>query len=451
MKPIKISIIGAGSAIFSISTIKGICSSDILPHCTISLMDINEEKLDAIYTIATRFNEEIGGTVTFEKTTDRAVSLKDADYVLTLALTASYSHMRDGFAIAEKYGFRYGGSYHILYDEAFWINFYQFRFFEELTQDMIKYCPNAWHLLMANPVISGVTLLQRKYPQIKMIGLCHGYTMVDLLAKDLGCKPEDITYQIPGVNHFVFLNRGHIKGESIFPILDKWIDECSEEVWKTGSWALKKMRVFFYQTHGVYPIGDTLSWSGASWPWWYHTEEDHDRYYEVGETLPHDQWQALFEDNVNTFQHYIDVANDTSRKMTEMIGGKGSDGNDMVSIVESMTCDIPKVFIVNVLNKGQLVPGIPEDFEVEVPALISANGVHPMQTDPLPKPVIAHTLRDRVAPVEMELAAYENSSLEYLKELVLMDKWSTSMTQVEQFLDEILDLPCHEEMRKHYR
>ena len=88
---------------------------------------------------------------------------------------------------------------------------------------------------------------------------------------------------------------------------------------------------------------------------------------------------------------------------------------------------------------------------MEVPALISASGVYPMQTDPLPKTIIAHTLRDRVAPVEMELAAYENGSIEYLKELILMDKWATSMSQVEAFLDEIMNLPYHEEMRKHYR
>jgi len=113
--------------------------------------------------------------------------------------------------------------------------------------------------------------------------------------------------------------------------------------------------------------------------------------------------------------------------------------------------DIPRVFIVNVLNKGFLVPGIPEDFEVEVPALCSAAGVHPITTSSLPKTIIAHTLRDRVAPVEMELAAYENGSIDYLRELVLMDKWATSMKQVSAFVDEILDLPYHKEMKEHYR
>ena len=109
------------------------------------------------------------------------------------------------------------------------------------------------------------------------------------------------------------------------------------------------------------------------------------------------------------------------------------------------------MLIVNLLNKGQLVPGLPEDFEVEVHALCNGDGVHPIQTSPLPKSIIAHTLRDRVAPVEMELAAYESGDINLLRELVLMDKWATSMEQVSAFIDEILELPYHEEMRKHYR
>ena len=104
------------------------------------------------------------------------------------------------------------------------------------------------------------------------------------------------------------------------------------------------------------------------------------------------------------------------------------------------------------LNICQIqLTGLPEDFEVEVPALCSADGIHPISTTALPKHMIAHILRDRVAPVEMELEAYEKGNLDYLKELVLMDKWATSMEQVSAFIDEIMALPYHEEMRNHYR
>jgi len=104
-----------------------------------------------------------------------------------------------------------------------------------------------------------------------------------------------------------------------------------------------------------------------------------------------------------------------------------------------------------VLNRGGLVPGVPEDFAVEVQALCQKDGIHPIMSDPLPRDMIAHILRDRVAPVEMELEAYRTGQIELLEELVLMDKWATSIKQARGFIDEILNLPYHAEMKAHYK
>ena len=51
----------------------------------------------------------------------------------------------------------------------------------------------------------------------------------------------------------------------------------------------------------------------------------------------------------------------------------------------------------------------------------------------------------------MELEAYRTGSKALLEELVLMDKWSASMNQVSEFVNEILELPYHKEMKKHYK
>jgi len=66
-------------------------------------------------------------------------------------------------------------------------------------------------------------------------------------------------------------------------------------------------------------------------------------------------------------------------------------------------------------------------------------------------PVLAYALRDRVAPVEVELEAYESGSRELLVELAAMDPWTRSRERAERLVERILKLPCHEEMRKHYR
>jgi alpha-galactosidase len=106
---------------------------------------------------------------------------------------------------------------------------------------------------------------------------------------------------------------------------------------------------------------------------------------------------------------------------------------------------------VNVLNKGGLAPGIPEDMAVEIQALCQRDAVRPIAGDPLPKGMIAYVLRDRVGPVEMELEAYNSGKFSLLEELVLMDKWAVSIKQAKSFVQEILSLPYHVEMKNHYR
>jgi alpha-galactosidase len=122
-----------------------------------------------------------------------------------------------------------------------------------------------------------------------------------------------------------------------------------------------------------------------------------------------------------------------------------------IPIIESIACDIPRVFVTNILNSGEFIAGIPRDFEVEIPTLVSRRGVQGIKTGDLPRPILAHLLRDRVAPVELELAAYEQGSRKLLTHLVLTDKWITSAKQAENLIDEIFSLPYHRELRDHYR
>jgi alpha-galactosidase len=116
-----------------------------------------------------------------------------------------------------------------------------------------------------------------------------------------------------------------------------------------------------------------------------------------------------------------------------------------------MACNIPRIFQVNILNSNYFVPGIPQDFAVEIPALVSKAGVQGVKTYGLPKPLTVYALRDRVSPVNMEIEAYESGSRDLLLQLILMDPWARSEEQAKKFLEDILALPYHAEMREHYR
>ena len=172
----RISIIGAGSAVFSLSIIRDICLTPNLQGSTVTFMDIDEERLDAAYRLCQRYADEVDTELDLRKTTDRRQALQGAEFVINTALVSGHRAMQEGWEIAHKHGYRFGGSYHITHDEAFWINYYQYRFFEDVIADMVEICPDAWHLLVANPVLAGVTFLSRKYPQHKLVGLCHGYS-----------------------------------------------------------------------------------------------------------------------------------------------------------------------------------------------------------------------------------------------------------------------------------
>ena len=136
--------------------------------------------------------------------------------------------------------------------------------------------------------------------------------------------------------------------------------------------------------------------------------------------------------------------------MMSVFGAEPS-GETIIPLIASLAKDIPRVLIVNVPNTGLYMPGIPQNFAVEIPALVSGSGIQGIQTDGLPTPLLAHALRDRVAPIEMELDAFVNSNFEALLELIIMDPWTRSETQALDLLDTILELPYHGEMRDHYR
>ena len=95
-------------------------------------------------------------------------------------------------------------------------------------------------------------------------------------------------------------------------------------------------------------------------------------------------------------------------------------------------------------------PEVPHN-EVEVPALVSKRGIQGIQTNGLPRELIAYILHDRIAPVELELEAYERGSKELLVQLIMTDHWTRSEEQARAMLDDILALPYHEEMLEHYR
>ena len=282
-----------------------------------------------------------------------------------------------------------------------------------------------------------------------MVGLCHGFAGVYALADALGLDRERLTFEIPGVNHTVFLTHAYHDGQDVFPLLDAWIENEAPSYWETcpPSDDLGPVAVDLYRRFGVFPIGDTCNPGGGSWPWWYHTDAETERRWHED---PAAWWARHFSRGAERVAEIERAALDATRPVSEAFPPEHS-GEVMVPMIESIACDVPRVLIGNVLNSGDFVPGIPRDFAVEIPTLVSKRGIEGIQTRGLPDAVLAQIWRDRVGPVTIELAAYDEGSRERLLELILADPWTHSLAQAEAMLDEILAMPEHAEMRAHYQ
>ena len=89
MSSIKVTIIGAGSVVFSLGLVKDLCLTEGLKGSTVHFMDINEERLDVVYRLAERYAEDLGADLKFAKSLDRETALQDADFVIN---TATVTH-----------------------------------------------------------------------------------------------------------------------------------------------------------------------------------------------------------------------------------------------------------------------------------------------------------------------------------------------------------------------
>ncbi|MEM2794505.1 MAG: hypothetical protein QXY49_01475, partial [Thermofilaceae archaeon] len=296
---------------------------------------------------------------------------------------------------------------------------------------------------------AGITYLGRKYPEARIVGLCHGYRAVYHLAGILHLEKEKIGFSAPGLNHFIWLVEFRYGDENAFPILDTWIERGADEYWRTcpPSDLAGPKAVDLYKRFGAFPLGDTCTPGGGAWPWWYHVDDETESRWRED---PRSWWEGYFSWLKARVDDLIAFARKPSSSVFEKFGHERSN-EDVVQLIESIACDVPRVFQVNIMNKGNLVSTIPSNFEVEVPALVDGRGIHGIQAGSLPKRVLAYALRDRVAPVETELEAYEAGDRSKLVELVMMDPWTRSQEQAEELVKKILDLPYHAEMKVHYK
>ncbi len=436
-RAVKISLIGAGSGEFSMGIVRDLCLTPGLHGSLVSLMDINEERLNATYSVATRYAQELGVDLKFEKTLDRRASLRGADFVLNTAMVGGWGRLDAAREIGRKWGY-----YRFLRLGSF----DQLSLFMDIIHDMEALCPDAWYIQSANPVFDGITLIGRK-SKIKAVGLCHGQLAVKKIARVLGYDPEQIEYQCYGINHFIWLTKFRHHGEDLYPVLDKWIAEKAKDYWATCDISddLGPKAIDVYKRLGLFPVGDTVTPGGGSSFAYYHTDKATEERWKEDPRL----WFDRHIQHVNrAVAEMARATNDPNAKLTEIWPPKPTFENN-VKIINALANDVPGIYQGNVPNKGA-IPGIPDDVAVDIPALVSAAGIQPLHMEPLPRRIMVH-IWDKIGHMERNLEVFESRDKGALLELLLANPETHSIDQARGVLEELLELPANANLKAHLR
>jgi alpha-galactosidase len=434
-KAIKISIIGAGSAQFSMGLVKDLCLTESLAGSHISFMDIDVERLDMIYRLGTRYARQLGSSLTFDKTADREAALQDADFVVNTAYVLGHVIEADMRKLAaEKYGYYHTGGQFGAY--------HQLRLMLDVAHDMEQICPDAWLIQSGNPVFDGCTLMTRE-TGIKVCGLCHGHFHYREIAATIGLDPDRVTWQAPGLNHNIWLTHFIYEGKDAYPLIDEWIGTKAEEYWRTHvakqthDAQMSRAAVHQYHMYGLFPIGDTVRRGG----WWYHTDiATKKRWY--GEPwggpdthLGRPYFVSTLEQRIAEMKRWADDPD------ADLVAAMGTDKTkeQIVPIMDGLVNNNEGYFQVNVPNRGALA-GIPDDVVVEVPAIVNQKGIQPVHVGSLPPKVMFEQILPDWLETERELLAFKTGDRSILLHGVLQHHQTRNYDQALAVLDELMDL-----------
>jgi alpha-galactosidase len=213
----KIVIIGAGSYSWGPTFLRDIFITDALKGSTITLHDIDAERLDLIFQLGQKMLADNKLNFSIEQTLVLDEALAGADFIILTITTGGLETMRPDLEIPWKYGIRQsvgdtvgpGGISRALRNIPV---------VAEMAQRMDKLCPNAWFFNYTNPMtVLTRTVDMHRSVRGRTVGLCHEWIGVrDKLAEVFGVKPEEISGRIAGINHFVWVTDLYAAGKRVW-------------------------------------------------------------------------------------------------------------------------------------------------------------------------------------------------------------------------------------------
>lgn len=428
----KIVLVGAGSTSFGVNTLADLfAQSRHFAGSTIALCDLNVEKLARIARLAERLNAATDAQYKIEQTMDYRTVLPGAEFVFISVEVDRLERWQLDWQIPLQHGVKHvlgenggpGGLAHALRTIELVLG---------IARDVEALAPDAYLINFTNP-LTRVCLALERYTRLKVIGMCHqinkGYSIVGQV---LGLTPRtDAHFPAPtianqlkaqldlktaGLNHVTWIVdiRDRATGRDLYPEFLARLD-----TFDPGFEPLSRRlcRAFgLFPTTGDDHVGEYFSYA-----------------YETSELIGYD-FEGRARESVALDQR-VERASQPDASLDDFIHLES--GERGVNVAAAILNNLNEYELtVNIENNGAL-PGLPDWAIVEVPALVSGNGVMPLRMDALP-PAITALLNQQVAIQDRVVEAAVHGDRQAALQALLLDPLISSYLVAEALLDEFL-------------
>ncbi len=447
----KITLIGAGSAVFARNLMGDILSFPDLSDSTLTLHDIDEERLRTSEIVAHKLAAKLGARPRIEATTDRRAALDGADYAITMFQVGGYepSTVID-FEIPKKYGLRQtigdtlgvGGIMRGLRTIPVLL---------DMCQDMEELCPDVLLLNYVNPMAMLCWALNEA-TAINTVGLCHSvFLTAKELSRDIGLPLAEINYLCAGINHMAFFLTFERDGQDLYPLIRQVIEEgrvpdsnrvryevckrlgyfvteSSEHFSEYVPWFIKRDRPDLIERFNI-PLDEYPNRCLLQIRAWELIKDSLEK-----DVTPSEEDLRRVLEGV-TVMPFIAAA--AERRLAAVEGYEFSNeyGSEIIHSIEAGT---PRVIYGNVPNQG-LIDNLPQDCIVEVPCLVDKNGVQPVRIGSLP-PHLAALMQTNVNVQALTVEAALTRKREHIYHAAMLDPHTAAELDLDQIWNLVDDL-----------
>ena len=442
---IKLTIIGAGSAVFTKNIVVDLMHIPQFKKMHISLMDIDESRLKLAKELIDTVSNKLNANPKVTLHTDRKEALHNADFVQTTIQVGGYKPATIiDFEIPKKYGLKQtiadtlgiGGIMRGLRTIPILL---------DIAKDIIEVCPKALWLQYVNPMCSNMIAINKKFPEIKSIGLCHSVQgTAEMLAKDLNEDIGNINFTCAGINHMAFFLKFEKKQNGLnidlYPklktladeiVCDKKISSRSENIhYESNKILHEKVRYEILRRFGYF-VTESSEHFAEYVPWFIKNNRDDiiKKY-----NIPIDEYIDRCEHHAKTWQELEKDVTPLKNEPLKLSHEYASYIMDAVANNKSITINA------NVMNNN-LINNLPNNCCVEVPCFINSEGFVPQKVGNLPEQLSA-LMRTNINVQILTAEAATTMKREHVYHAAMLDPLvaaNLSIDEIYSMTDELID------------